>query len=67
MIKQHGFPYIPILVSVGFLSVIGIFTLAGATEQLGLVYGAIVAPILIVFGAFSYKVLTSNDYDKRDD
>jgi len=66
MIKQHGFPYVPILASIGFLSFIGVFTLAGAIEMIGLVYGVIVAPIIIVFGAFSYKVLTTNDYDKTD-
>ncbi len=61
MIKRHGFPYFPIVIPVGFLSLIGIITLSGAVEQISLVYGTIVAPILIVFGAFSYKVLTADD------
>lgn len=61
MIKQHGFPYFPVVMIASFLTFIGIITLAGHTEELHLVYGAIVAPLLIVFGAYSYKVLATKD------
>jgi len=66
MIKRHGFPYFPVVIPIGFLSLIGIITLSGEVEQLHLVYGAIVAPILLVLGAFSYKCLTAKDTEKGD-
>ena len=61
MIKKHGFPYFPVVMIASFLTFIGIITLAGHTAELQLVYGTIVAPLLIVFGAYSYKVLVSKD------
>ncbi len=61
MIRSHGFPYMPVVIIASLLAFVGIFTLAGENEHLNLVYGAIVAPLLIVFGAFSYKCLTAND------
>ena len=61
MIKQHGFPYMPVVVIASVLALLGVITLAGHTAELQLVYGTIVAPLLIVFGAYSYKVLVSKD------
>jgi formate hydrogenlyase subunit 3/multisubunit Na+/H+ antiporter MnhD subunit len=61
MIKKHGFPYFPVVFPIGFLTLIGIITLNGGVSELHLVYGAIVAPILLVLGAFSYKALTAKD------
>ncbi len=61
MIKEHGFPYMPVVIIAGLLALVGVITLGGHTEELHLVYGAIVAPLLLVFGAFSYKCLTAKD------
>ncbi len=61
MIKKHGFPYMPVVTIASLLALVGIITLAGHTAELQLVFGAIVAPLLIVFGAFSYKALTAKD------
>ena len=61
MIKEHGFPYMPVVIIASLLAFVGIFTLSGHVEELHLVYGTIIAPLLIVFGAFSYKCLMATD------
>ena len=61
MIKEHGFPYMPVVVIASLIALLGVLTLAGHTAELQLVYGTIIAPLLIVFGVFSYKCLTATD------
>ena len=61
MIKEHGFPYMPVVIIASLLGFLGVITLAGHTAELQLVYGTIVAPLLIVFGAYTYKTLTAKD------
>ena len=63
MIKEHGFPYMPVVIIASLLGFLGVITLAGHTAELQLVYGTIIAPLLIVFGAFSYKCLVAKDKD----